>query len=128
MPSNSQFAAALNQLIEKRPVQGLFARCFAEIERDEAKTKAKYIALRAAQLEADEVAARETHPEKCRKSDEARRETRRSLVALLTLELFRQDYHGEIPLHYYGRPERQAMLEQWRKQKLASHGLEDEAP
>ena len=58
MPTNDHYAAALRDLTEKRPVPGLFARCFAEEHGDETRTKARYIELRAIEIEQEETARR----------------------------------------------------------------------
>ena len=42
-------------MTEKRPVHGLLARCFAEEHGDEVKTKARYVMLRAIEIETDEA-------------------------------------------------------------------------
>jgi hypothetical protein len=116
MPSNTHFASALQELVEKRPNHGLFARCFAEAEGDEAKTKARYITLRAAELEESERAAHEAHAlELARRAAEHRK-----LIESFTFEMFKDEYRGEIALHYYGWPERQEMFKQWRKHKIES--------
>ena len=116
MPSDTHFGSALQELVEKRPKHGLFARCFAEADGDEAKTKARYITLRAAELEEAERIACETALQELR-----RREAEHSkLIESFTFEKFTEEYRGEIELHFYGWPERQKMFKQWRKQKIES--------
>lgn len=138
MPSNSHFASALRELVEKRPRQGLFARCFAEADGDEAKTKARYISLRAAEIEEEERVVHEAAQKELRKKEHVAQEAaqkelrvkeaaKRKLIESSTFESFQEEYRGEIPLQYYGRPERQKMFKQWRKQKLDSHGFADES-
>jgi hypothetical protein len=128
MPSNQHFASALQELIEKRPVQGLFARCFAETEGDEAKTKAKYIALRAVEIQEQERIANLTDEEKKAIKDREIREVRENLLRKFTFDLFKQQYRREIPLHYYGRDEKQQMFEEWRRQKLEAAGYYGPSP
>ena len=138
MPSNLHFASALRELIEKRPVQGLFARCFAEADGDEAKTRARYIALRAAEIEEEERVANMTRAEKLVMKERATREARENelkkkqaeksiLIRQFSFELFKKEYRREVALHYYGWPEQQLMFKQWQKQKLESVGFSDES-
>ena len=123
MPLNSHFAEALRELVEKRPTLGLFARCFAEANGDEARTKAKYIALRACEIEQEERAERDARAEQVRK----REEEKSKLIDSFTFESVREEYHGEVALQYYGWPEQRAMFRHWRKQKLESLGITDES-
>ena len=142
MPSNTHFASALQELLDKRPNRGLFARCFAEADGDEAKTKARYITLRAAELEEAEAAARKAHAQELNRREAAAREAHaqelsrreaehaqelrrreaehRKLLESFTFEMFKDEYRGEIALHYYGWREQQQMFKQWRKQKIES--------
>src|SRR5215471_12596103 len=108
MPSNTHFASALQELLDKRPNRGLFARCFAEADGDEAKTKARYITLRAAELEEAEAAARAEHAQELRR----REAEHRKLLESFTFEMFKDEYRGEIALHYYGWREQQQMFKQ----------------
>ena len=110
MPKDSHFALALQEIVEKRPNQGLFARCFAETKGDESKTKAEYIKKRAEQIEEQEVFLERQLEEDKRRKEQAVKES-------FSYEVFAKEYKGEIPLMYYNYQQRRAIYKEWYKRK-----------
>ncbi|HEY1662330.1 MAG TPA: hypothetical protein VGI03_07920 [Verrucomicrobiae bacterium] len=114
MPSDFHFATAMIELVEKRPSQGLLARCYSEAEGDEAKARAKYVAMRAKEIEEQEEAAIKQYEQQVKRKESERQK----VINSFNFEMFQKEYKREIPLRYYGRKEQQDMFKEWRNRKL----------
>jgi hypothetical protein len=121
MPKDLHFAQALQEIVDKKPEQGLFARCFAESDGDEAKTKAQYIKRRAEQIEEYENLLKRQQEEMARKQEEDRRKKEQEARDAHKYETFVKEYKGEIPLKYYDHRQRKTMFEEWVKRKTNSN-------
>ena len=108
------------EMKEKPLSVGLWTKAFAEMDGDDAKTRALYIKYRVAQLM---EANRQQREEEGRIEKQRQRGQQRSVDESLTFELFERGYNGEGPLNSYTWYEQQDMFKAWRKQRLEARGF-----